>query len=217
LLSGVAFGAIGTAFHAFGADLTTNAPVFAAPSAFETLPAVSGLNGKVDAEGGGSTGSRGQGLATGAVALPLSHDFGLQLDSALGSVNGGAFVGGAGHLFWRDPSKGLFGVYGSVAHFANAGMFNAAGTAINYGAVTNSRLAPKFELYLNRFSVEAQAGYQFSAAQPGFTTRDQGFYSSETLAYYPNDDLRLSLGHRHTRAGDAAAAGIEYLLSTGCR
>jgi len=81
----------------------------------EGLPAVSALNFKVDLAGG-ELQSAGALAGEASVAVPISHSYGVQLD-ARGSFTaaGTVYAGGAGRWFWRDPSKGLIGFYGSYS------------------------------------------------------------------------------------------------------
>jgi hypothetical protein len=71
------------------------------------MPAVDGINAKIDGYGGGSNHSNGFYGTNGSLSVPLAQQWGLQLDGGVGSDNGIGAYGGAGHLFWRDPSIGL--------------------------------------------------------------------------------------------------------------
>lgn len=73
-------------------------------------PAVDGINAKIDGFGG-SASNRGAYGARGSVTAPLGYAFGIQLDGAAGSTANRGYGAGAAHLFWRDPSRGLFGIY----------------------------------------------------------------------------------------------------------
>ena len=75
-------------------------------------PAVDGVNWKVDGLGG-SIANGGFGAGRGAVTVPLGGQFGFQLDGIAGGFDDRFFGGAAGHLFWRDPARGLIGLYGS--------------------------------------------------------------------------------------------------------
>src|SRR5438045_5739032 len=75
-------------------------------------PAVDGFNGRFEALGGALNGNSIQGTR-GAITVPLAYQWGLQVDGALGALNHSAFGSAGGHLFWRDPTKGLVGLYGS--------------------------------------------------------------------------------------------------------
>ncbi len=65
-------------------------------------PAVSAINGKIEALGGAVDGE-GAGAALGSVTLPLGERFGLQADAAYGEIDGEELYGGGAHLFARDP------------------------------------------------------------------------------------------------------------------
>ena len=96
-----------------------------------TKPAVDGVNGKVQVYGGAGQGNsvsissfagaplaqsnniwNGIGGATGTITVPIGHSFGVQADLGSGTFGNNTLGAAAGHLFWRDPDKGLIGVYG---------------------------------------------------------------------------------------------------------
>jgi len=79
------------------------------------LPAVSGINGKISVLGG-SLFDEGYGALSGSISVPVSVRYGLQLDGSIGTHDGEFIGGGSGHLFWRDPTIGLLGVYGSYTY-----------------------------------------------------------------------------------------------------
>jgi hypothetical protein len=78
------------------------------------LPAVSDVNFKIDLNAGVLDNA---GLLAGdaSVGIPLSHSTGVQFDTRASLTADSAFGGGAVQWFWRDPSRGLIGVYGSYA------------------------------------------------------------------------------------------------------
>jgi hypothetical protein len=148
------------------------------------LPAVSGLNAKIggfgvtqdgDAAGGGFVG----------LAFPIWWGLGAQIDGVVGNSNGGAFNGVGGHLFWRDPSRGLLGAYGSYLHW------NPGNGALDIGGEIG-KAGLEAQVYLGRLSLEGLSAYQFGSTE--------GFAGKGTIAYYPHDDFRIHLG-REPSAG----------------
>lgn len=181
LLCGVAMAALSTS-GAFAADLDfTGSP--------KALPAVSGLNGKLSGSGGIVNGD-GRGAATGTLTVPLGFDFGAQIDGAIGGFDGDTSGGIAGHLFTRDPSSYLFGA---------AAMYQAIGNNDIF------RIGPEVEIYLDRFSIEAMAGYE-DADNGG----DDLFFAGD-LAFYPDDNLRISAGYSRSLGIDVAQFGLEWM------
>jgi hypothetical protein len=87
----------------------------------QPMPAVDGFNGKIEGYGGGANHSSGFYGAEGSLSFPLAQQVGLQIDGGVGSFNHSGTSRGAGHLFWRDPSVGLIGVYGSYSHWDGDG------------------------------------------------------------------------------------------------
>lgn len=159
------------------------------------LPAVSGINGKF-ALNGGTFDEEGFGVVSGALSLPVGHAFGLQLDGMAGTRDG-EFVGGGGaHLFWRDPSTALLGVYGSYTHREDIDGYVA-------------RVGVEGEYYWNDWTVSAVAGAEF--VEIG-TEDDSNLFVFSDLSYYVTDNLELSVGHRYTAERHAAALGVEFQL-----
>ncbi len=152
-------------------------------------PAVSAPNGKVSVFGGKMDPSLFG--VTGAFTVPLGHSFGLQVDGMVGSGRGAAFYGFGGHAFWRDPAKGLLGIYGSHVNW-EASTVNASAPG---GAVTDvlgadvNKFGVEGAAYLGRWSLEGLAGYQFGS----YT----GFTGKVMLAVYPTDNFRLDGGFRY--------------------
>ncbi|MEP0519978.1 MAG: hypothetical protein ABJO09_01400 [Hyphomicrobiales bacterium] len=168
------------------------------PSVPTLLPAVSGINGKIAAEGG-SFDEEGFGVLTGSISIPLGVRYGFQGD-ALAGVRDGEFVGGVGgHLFWRDPSYALLGVFGSYTHRDDID-----------GHV--ARLGVEGEYYLNQWTFRTLLGAEFLDAGSAFANVDDGFFAFSDVSYYLNDNLQLSVGHRFTRERNALALGVEYQL-----
>jgi hypothetical protein len=191
-----------------------------ADSAYGSLPAVSALNFK--GEGAGIAANDGRapsgvhannvfgGYGAGSLTFPLGHDFGASVDAVLGSADSDPFVGAASHLFWRDPSTALVGVYGSLAYADKP--TNAVGKFDDVFA----KLGLTTELYLGRASVEMLGGWETGgplnnsiyAYGPG--GRRNRFFDQIDFAYYPVDDWRVSLGQRYSQGQDLFTAKTEY-------
>ncbi|WP_193763148.1 collagen-like protein [Methylorubrum sp. Q1] len=163
------------------------------------LRAVSGVVGAI--EGGAGSFRAGSGAyAAGSLAFPIGQSFGFQADLATIAHGGDLGLGAAGHAFFRDPTKGLIGLYGSVDY----------ATALrSYGlqdvGTTTGRIAGEGALFLDRFTVEGIAGWQLG-------DRAERFFDQVDVVWYATDDLRFSLGHRYENRINSVAAGAEYLL-----
>ncbi|MCP4308930.1 MAG: hypothetical protein GY788_29480, partial [bacterium] len=121
-----------------------------ASAAGQALPAVDGINAKASGFGG-AVGGRALYGGEGSVAMPLGFQYGLQIDGLVAGfenqTQGDVTIGAiAGHLFWRDPSRGLLGAYG---HYVHADAFS--GVDLYAGAAEAA-------LYLGRFTLEGIAG-----------------------------------------------------------
>lgn len=160
-------------------------------------PAVSGLNGKFEFSAGALTLPTPAfvGRAAGAITVPLGDRFGLQADFSA-STSPGFTTSAAVHLFTRDPSAFLLG--GSVGYVRSPGsVVIAAG--------------PEAELYRDRWTVEAWAGASMVDPVASGPTR-LGVFALGTLAYYPTDNWRVSVGVSSLDGYAAVQVGSEYLL-----
>jgi hypothetical protein len=160
------------------------------PPPSESLPAVSDPNADLFSEGGaqGRDHPAGEGLSGGSLTLPVGHDFGVQLDGVGGYARGDAAFGVGGQAFWRDPSIGLAGI---------------AADHINRGGANLTRVGPEGEVYLGQFTVSGRAGYENS-------TSGHGGFARIDLAFYPLDDLDLSVGAQIDPHETLGHFGIEY-------
>lgn len=191
----VATTAIALAFAPISSAFADGFQPIVEPEPVGPLPAVSAFNGKA-ALGGGGVNGEGIGFLEASVSAPFGHSFGVQGDALVGYASSGSVLGGGVHGFWRDPSVGLVGLYGGVL---NAELGDADHTVYTIGAEAAA--------YLGAFTVEGYAGYLDGDEV------DSSFAGVLRLAYYPIDDLRLSVGGRYI---DDHAAGIfeaEYQLS----
>ncbi len=163
-----------------------------------SLPAVSQLNGKVSVFGGNQEGSGQSGGmfgVVGSLSVPMGFAYGLQIDGAAGSGDGAAFYGIGGHLFWRDPARGLIGLYTS---YLNWDVTSGATSGFDIG-----KFGVEGAAYLGRFSLEGLAAYQFGSAS--------GFNGKAVIAYYPIDNLRLDAGIRHVEGpGTMGLVDVEW-------
>jgi len=161
-----------------------------------TLPAVSDINAKASAFLGSVDGDFATG-ALGSLSFPVSNAFGIQIDGAVGSAKSAAFWGVAGHAFWRDPSRGLIGFYGSYTGWdvsSSSASTTLPGGVFDTSGATVGKIAVEGEAYLGRVSLEGLLGYQYGTKE--------GVTGKAIFAYYPTDNLRL-------------AAGVKYLTGPG--
>lgn len=181
-----------------------------APEPAQSLPAVDGVNVKASGFGGTWDGNDFYGAAS-SVSVPLSFRYGLQIDGIVAGAETDAegnvtAAGTAAHLFWRDPSVGLLGPYG---HYLHVDAFD--GVDVFTGGVEGA-------LYLGRFTIEGIAGAEGGSADLGalgdvnFDTR---FTDVAQLAYYPIDDLKISIGHSYLFGANSLLFGGEWGLPTG--
>jgi hypothetical protein len=198
-----AFGLLLTGETAAAADLTG----YTAPPPMAQLPAVDGVNGKLDAFGGGYNRGAIGGMG-GSLSLPLGQSFGTQIDGLGADLGGSAYGSIADHLFWRNPSAGLIGLYGNYAHYDGA-----SGVNIVQGAAEG-------EAYINNFTIRALAGVEggnsgtFNFGTQKFNVQTR-FFDKVNFEYYATENTRFYVGHRYQGGINAAAAGAEQMFHTG--
>ena len=169
-------------------------------------PAVDGLNVKLTI--GHSFDQADIMWGSGSLAIPLGHRFGLQIDAAAAEADVGILrqssIYGVGlHLFWRDPTRAMLGLYAHTVHLDD------------FGGVNFQVAAVESELYWDRVSLANIVG----VSDADFL--DIEFFNRFTIAYYPLDNLRLSVGHsygygRHalTLAGEWAVGNANTATSS---
>jgi hypothetical protein len=191
-----AIGLLSSLAPSAAADLSqpTAPNVFATPTL--VAPAVSVPNLKFETFGGwgGANNGGGGGLygVAGALSMPIGQQYGLQIDALLGSWAGHTFYGTAGHLFWRDPSVGLAGIYGSFKHVDTPGGSNLG------------QIAFEGEYYMPTTTVRGKIGWE------GLDLPSRVFAKAD-LDWYATPDLALSVGYRYTGGESALALGAEWL------
>ena len=162
-------------------------------------PAVDGVNYKLSIVGGGFDrnvlDTAGNMMFVGSVATPIPYlppQYGAQLDLGVGIYDGDFTSAAAGlHLFWRDPSVGLLGIYGDWGYVdpEHAG-----------------RTGVEAAVYNGQWSLDIFAGIQYGQH---VETR---FVDEVDVSYYFNDNLRGSIGHRLISRGHVANIAFEQML-----
>jgi hypothetical protein len=174
---------------------------FAADVTIMDLPAVSAFNGKIEAGGGFADlkGIHSTGLFYGGAALsmPLGDKFGLQADFTVDHSMHNTSVGGAAHLFTRNPGSYLLGAYGGFADVGSANLAFIGGEG---------------ELYMGNVSAEMLGGYM-NVKPDGKNHQDKAFALVD-LGYYATDNFRLTLGASSVAGFESGHAGFEYMLDS---
>jgi hypothetical protein len=184
---------------AYSADLPVKAP-----TRVGCAQAVDGVNGKVSGFGGSFANDSLYG-GMGSLSVPLACEFGAQLDASAASFDS-RFLGTiGGHLFWRDPAKGLIGVYGSYTYWDQA------------GGVRAGHVGPEAEWYLGRWTLQGTAGAEFgntASATVGSLIQTYDvktrFFDQVNVEYYLLDNIKTYVGHRYLGGKHALALGGEY-------
>ncbi|MGB7336484.1 MAG: hypothetical protein WBD01_11910 [Salaquimonas sp.] len=172
--------------------------------------AVSQPNAKVDLsyihydfDGGLALGDGGDGyLLQGAVSVPVGQSFGLQIDGGLlgADLDGGDInaKGVGGHFFWRDPAIGLLGAYGHYVDYDRD--------------ITTARLGAELEVYNGQYSFEGFAGVDHLDTPIG----DEDYFAADaTIAWYVNDNFRVSAGVAQAFEQTSANIGMEMMVDVG--
>jgi hypothetical protein len=172
--------------------LAAAADAVRAPFIAGALPAVSAQNGKLGAFGGQIDSETILGL-DGSFSVPLSHDWGAQVDGLAGTGGGSPFWGIGGHLFWRNPAQGLLGIYGSFVNWSDIG-------------ARVSKVGAEGQLYNGPWTFSALAAMQ------GGTFN--GFAGNASLSYYVTPDFRLDGAYRFLNGeGSTGLIGAEWLVT----
>lgn len=184
-------------FAASAADLILTSPEPVEDQYVDlVLPAVSGINGKLELDFGGVTDPDSAIFrAAGSLSVPIGERFGVQGDVAVGSIDGEWAFGGALHAFTRDPSSYLLGV--------------TAGVVVADGAQL-AAFGPEAELYLDRISLEGWAGWAAIDYDDALLTDESGFFAMGDVAWYPTDDWRISLGAASILGRESVNLATEY-------
>lgn len=163
-------------------------------------PAVSAINGKVDGHYGEINGSSTRGVA-GSLSVPLGERYGFQFDTLIEHGMDSDLYGGGGHLFTRQPDKGLLG-------FAFGFSESTDYTDIIAGV--------EAERYLCNVTLGAFVGYNTfdTHLTPFFdpSIADQTDYLAGRLyaAIYPTDDLMIRLEYQNRVDLNFFIANVEY-------
>ena len=170
----------------------------AAASAGE-LPAVSGPNGKLAVEGGGSS-DEGEGVATGSFALPVGATptaFRRTARSARSTMSCSAV---------------LVCTYSRAIPRATCSVSTAA---ITPGIGSTSGAALEGELYIGPITLEGIAGYEsldvpsFNNGQAVISLDDNHLFGQADVGYYITDDFKIYAGYRYINETSFGAAGTE--------
>jgi hypothetical protein len=183
----------------------------------QPLPAVDGINAKIDGVGGGGNHTNGFYGTSGSLSVPLAQQWGLQIDGGVGSDKGVGAYGGAGHLFWRDPSIGLLGVYGSYSHWNGFDVANVGHFSANTG-----RIAAEGEYYAGRWTLAGVVGSEtvqlnvpaVLSGIPAFSIPTR-FFDDVSASYYVTDNFRASIGHAYIFGTHFLRLGSEYGFGLG--
>ena len=227
MLSGVVGGVFLATVAVKAADLQPAAPpVYKAPpyAVYDLAPAVDGFNTKFNALGGSYINRPLYGVG-GSLSIPLGGQFGFQLDGIGGRYDKRGMGAVGAHFFWRDPAKGLLGLYAAHTHWDI------------FGGIHVNQAAAEGEVYFGPFTVRGIAGVEWgnsvfttattTATIPpvvggagafitttgiqGFEVRTR-FFDKVDFAFYPLPDLKLMIGHRYLGGRHALALGTEFAL-----
>ena len=120
MLSGIVGGVFLATVSARAAELRPAVPadIYKAPyAAYDPYrPAVDGVNAKFTALGG-SYANRSLYGTGGSLSIPLGGQFGAQFDGIGGRFDTRGMGAVGAHFFWRDPSRGLIGLYAAHTHW----------------------------------------------------------------------------------------------------
>ena len=159
-------------------------------------------------------------IGQGALSLPVTHSFGLQIDGGFlnGSIdqNGSAddvdvsAFGAGAHLFWRDPGKGLLGLYG---HYTDYEYDFGSSSSLGSVDVSNARVAAEAEAYFGQVTAKALAGVDFLDVD-GIGDEEYLLLNGQ-IDYYFTENFRVFGGVNHSFDQTSGVLGAEALLDVG--
>lgn len=162
-------------------------------------PAVWGLNAKFTGFGGAingeGVGDRGVGGIAASITAPLMINLGLQVDGAFAQVGDDAFFDTGAHLFWRDPTIGMLGIYGGYAHIDS------------FGGQSQGRLGGEAQRYVGNITLDGAAGWHFGELS------DRA-YGRAKIEFYPLEELMFSGGYTY-EGRSFGTVGFEYQVASG--
>jgi hypothetical protein len=177
------------------------------------LTAVDGINWKAEAFGG-SFADRSIFGGKASLTVPMGGLYGVQVDAAVGRFDSRSFGVIGGHLFWRNPTVGLLGIYANHTYWD---IFNGAHV---------TQVAAEAEYYAGPWTLQGIAGAEFGNNATQVTTSAAGtlvesfdvttrFFDKINLAYYFNPNWKVFIGHRYLGGRNAFAGGTEWGLPLG--
>jgi hypothetical protein len=168
-----------------------------AQTAAQTAPAVSELNGKISYAGGNMDSSEGHNFDA-SLTLPVTHQFGVQVDGLYSRISDLDFYGGGGHLFWRDPAIGLVGITGGYLYRDGVDTFQAG---------------VEGQYYLRRFTFGFFGGVgsiHYADPVPFIDTNPTRFVGRISAGYYLMADLRIGVSYTTAFNNNLAQGNLEY-------
>ena len=162
-------------------------------------PAVSAINGKLDANYGAINRSSTRGVS-GSLSVPLGHRFGAQFDGLYQHGFSTNIYGVGTHFFARDPSKGLIGV-------AFSGMTSQKFTDVIVGVES--------EYYFKKVTLGAVAGWDnydshVATTFPGLVDHQNFVAARVYAAIYPMDDLMVRIEYQSRFNHNFYVAHVEW-------
>jgi hypothetical protein len=188
-------------------------PSSRAADAIAPWSAVDGINGKLESLVG-TLGPDNIYGARGALSVPLTGQWGTQVDFAGGWLEGLGFGSIGDHTFWRNPQLGLLGIYGNYTEWAK------------FGGAEVGQVAAEGQLYLSRWTIEGIAGVEAGnsvsrttllpgvISTTGIDVRTR-FTDQANLKYYLTDNWDGYVGHTYLGGQNAFALGTEAAVRFG--
>lgn len=169
------------------------------------------------------------GFIEGSITFPISESVGFQLDGLYSRQSSNLdrdldVFGGGAHLFWRDPERGLLGIYGQYIEYDDIAENYQIGLE---GQLYRENFSLEFFTGLDNLEVTSQSTITsfIDFAQPGIgslppifptsrivqTTIDDDFYIAEAIAaFYPTENLRIAAGITYGFEKTSFVTGLEW-------
>lgn len=160
----------------------------------------------------------------GAISAPISENFGAQLDvgyldSDLNLIFGPfnfdfTATGFAGHVFWRDATVGLLGLYASKTTYDIGFPFGPT------AEIDNVRVGVEAEAYFDRITFKGflgadRAKFPFFLGPIGPSLSETYVAAKGEVGFYMTDNFVLKAGFDHSFETTSAKLGAEALFDMG--
>lgn len=153
--------------------------------------------------GAGYNSSSVLGTVGGSYVTPLSSSLGLQIDAIGGAARSNGLLGGAGHIFWREPQSGSLGAYGSYLY--GSGRPNSMSSDMH-----DAKAGVEGSYLVGNFGLQSVVGAEWNNFGSRIRENNTYFFDDTRFNWYATDHLKLDIGQRYTNNRGQIVGGADY-------